>query len=221
MVERRVSLSKSLKGDIVRPVPVALTWCNTATDFLFKDCRDDTFSCSSTCLTQECSRTDRYYAQAMDVVMNVTASYPNSQLWVVGHSLGGAIASLMGMTFNIPAVSYESPPDRLPAQRLGLAIPPADYPITYHFGNTADPVYMGACNGYTSACSIAGFAFESQCFTGRRCVYDTVGEKRWHVNVLNHRINTVIHDVLEAYDAVPECTTDDECVDCYNWNYHL
>jgi lipase ATG15 len=183
------------------------------------DCRNSTYSCNSTCLSQECGRQDRYYTRAMDVILNITSLYPTSQLWTVGHSLGGAVASLMGMTFNVPAVAFESPPDRLPAYRLGLALPPTDYPITYHFGNTADPIFMGACNGYSSSCSAAGYAFESVCFTGKRCVYDTIGDKSWHLNILNHRINTVIDQVLETYETVPNCTSDDECVDCFNWHY--
>jgi len=183
------------------------------------DCRNSTYFCNSTCLSQECGRQDRYYTRAMDVILNITSSYPTSQLWTVGHSLGGAVASLMGMTFNVPAVAFESPPDRLPAYRLGLALPPTDYPITYHFGNTADPVFMGACNGYSSSCSVAGYAFESECFTGKRCIYDTIGDKDWHLNILNHRINTVIDQVLETYETVPNCTSDDECVDCFNWYY--
>lgn len=63
------------------------------------------------------------------------------------------MASLMGLTFNIPAVSYEAVPEKLAAKRLGLAIPP--YTGAHHIGNTADPVYMGACNGYFSSCSVA------------------------------------------------------------------
>lgn len=184
------------------------------------DCRNDTFSCNSTCLTQECGRNDRYYVGGMEVILNITTSYPTSQLWVVGHSLGGAIASLMGMTFDLPAVAFESPPERLPAHRLGLALPPSNYSNTYHFGNSADPIFMGACSGYTASCSLGGYAFESKCFTGKKCTYDTVTDKSWRVNILNHRINTVIDNVLEAYDTVANCTTDDEeCFDCFNWNY--
>lgn len=152
-------------------------------------------------------------------MLNITSSYPTTRnFWVVGHSLGGAMASLMGLTFGIPAVSYEAVPEKIGAQRLGLAIPP--HSGGFHIGNNADPVYMGACNGYFSTCSIAGFAFESQCHTGKRCVYDTVGEMGWRSNINNHRLNVVIPNVLEAYNSTPVCEADEECVDCYNWNYH-
>lgn len=185
------------------------------------DCRIDTYKCNATCLTTELIGNGTYYPTALNVYLNVTKMYPNANIWTVGHSMGGAIASLVGLTFNIPAVSFESPPQALAAQRLGLAVHPDPHLHgAYHFGNTADPVYMGACNGWTSACAIAGLAFESQCFTGQRCIYDTVADKGWRMSIINHRINYVIPNVLEAYDTVANCTADDECVDCYEWYFN-
>ena len=181
------------------------------------DCRTDVFQCNSTCLSQELIRQDRYYLMAISVIQNVSMWYPNSNLWVVGHSLGGAVAGLTGLTFNLPFVAFESPPEKLAAQRLGLLLPP--HTAGFHIGNTADPVYMGACSGYFSSCSVAGYAFESQCHTGLRCVYDTVEDKGWRLSISNHRLSIVIPDVLEAYDNTPTCEADDECVDCFSWNF--
>ena len=182
-------------------------------------CRDNVYSCNSTCLTQEIAQGDRYYGAALSVMYDVTNTFPDSNIWVTGHSLGGAMASLVGMTFGYPVVTFEAPPEQLPAKRLGLNLP--SRMAAYHFGNTADPIYMGSCTGWSASCSIAGYAFESQCFTGRRCVYDTVEDFGWHQNIANHRIDTVIKDVLEKYNSTPPCEPDDECVDCYNWNFHL
>ena len=182
-------------------------------------CRDDVYSCNSTCLTQEIAQGSRYYGAALSVMYNVTKTFSDSNIWVTGHSLGGAMASLVGMTLGYPVVTFEAPPEQLPAKRLGLNLP--SRMAAYHFGNTADPIYMGSCTGWSSSCSIAGYAFESQCFTGKRCVYDTVGNFGWHQNIANHRINTVIKDVLEKYNSTAPCEPDDECVDCYNWNFHL
>lgn len=184
------------------------------------DCRTETYRCNSNCLTTSLIGNKTYYPTSLNVYLNVSKDYPKANIWTVGHSMGGAFASLVGLTFNIPAVSFESPPQALAAQRLGLAVHPNPrLHGAYHFGNTADPVYMGACNGWTSSCAIAGLAFESQCFTGQRCVYDTVADKGWHMSITNHRINYVIPNVLEAYDLVANCTIDDECVDCYEWYF--
>ena len=184
------------------------------------DCRMDIYECIATCLTSELMANKTYYPTALNVFLDVSQEYPNANIWTTGHSLGGAIASLVGLTFNVPAVSFESPPQALAAQRLGLTVhPDPRLHGGFHFGNTGDPVYMGACNGWTSSCAIAGLAFESQCFTGQRCVYDTVADKGWHMSITNHRINYVIPNVLEAYDTVANCTVDDECVDCYEWYF--
>lgn len=39
---------------------------------------------------------------------------------------GGALASLLGITFGVPVVAFESPGDRLAAQRLHLPSPVRD-----------------------------------------------------------------------------------------------
>jgi len=38
---------------------------------------------------------------------NITSLYPNANTWVVGHSLGGSLASLLGVTFGVPVVAFE------------------------------------------------------------------------------------------------------------------
>lgn len=44
-------------------------------------------------------------------------------MWIIGHSLGGALASLLGATFGAPVVTFESPGERLAARRLHLPSP--------------------------------------------------------------------------------------------------
>jgi lipase ATG15 len=47
-----------------------------------------------------------------------------ANVWLVGHSLGGALASLLGATYGLPAVAFEAPGERLAASRLHLPLPP-------------------------------------------------------------------------------------------------
>lgn len=49
--------------------------------------------------------------------------YPNSNIWIIGHSLGGALASLLGGTFGTPVVAFESPAEKMAASRLHLPSP--------------------------------------------------------------------------------------------------
>lgn len=78
--------------------------------------------------------------------IDIADEYPEATIWLTGHSLGGAVASLLGQTFGIPAVTFESPGDRLASQRLHLPHEPGagNLPI-FHFGHTADPIFIGVC----------------------------------------------------------------------------
>ena len=192
------------------------------------DCQTSTYTCNSTCLVQNLREKSHYYYAAMDLYHNVTERYPNADVWMSGHSLGGVVSSLVGLTFGLPTLTFEAFPEALAAGRLGLPTPPGyhigshqkrKYTGAYHFGHTADPIFMGTCNAASSFCTIGGYAFQSQCHTGKTCTYDTVGDLGWRVGIGTHTIGSVIRDVLTKYDSVPACEEDVECVDCYNWKF--
>ena len=107
-----------------------------------------TYTCNQTCLENEVASDDHYYHTALDIYYNITARFPNSTIWLTGHSLGGALSSLVGLTFGLPTVTFETPPERLASERLHLPKPPGlkqEDMLIWHFGHTADPVYMGIC----------------------------------------------------------------------------
>ncbi|KAL3466380.1 Alpha/Beta hydrolase protein [Aspergillus heterothallicus] len=205
--------------------------CGQGGSYLWRqvcDCQESAFNANLTCIVEAMNDENRYYRASIDLYSNVTELYPNARVWLTGHSLGGAMASLLGLTFGIPVVTFEAVPEALPAARLGLPAPPGNDPRlpqtrkftgAYHFGHTADPVYMGTCNGVSSVCTWGGYAMESACHTGQICVYDTVGDKGWRVAIGTHRIKAVISDVLEVYDDVPRCTAEEECYDCELWKF--
>lgn len=205
--------------------------CGQGGQYLWKqvcDCMTSTYTCNNTCLIKSLREKSHYYFAARDLYHNVTERYPNAEVWMSGHSLGGVVSTLLGLTYGLPVMTYEAFPDALAASRLGLPTPPGyrigahqsrtDLAI-HHFGHTADPVFMGTCDTASSLCTLAGYAFQSQCHTGMRCAYDTVGDLGWRVSVGTHRINSVIPDVLEAYDEVAKCEQDAECQDCFNWKF--
>ncbi|RKU48171.1 putative lipase atg15 [Coniochaeta pulveracea] len=193
------------------------------------DCATGTYSCNNTCVSQALRDENRYYQAARELYANVTELYPDSNVWLTGHSLGGAVSSLLGLTYGLPSVTFEAVPEALPAARLGLPVPPGADPETpqtrkftgaFHVGHTADPVYIGTCHGVTASCTFGGYALETACHTGYECVYDVVAEKGWRVGIGTHKIRVVIHDVLMAYDTVPECKFTPECRDCANWKMY-
>lgn len=62
------------------------------------------------------------------------------------------MAALVGHTFGAPAVTFEAPGERLASRRLHLPYAPGAHTPVYHFGHTADPLFVGLCNGVSSAC---------------------------------------------------------------------
>ena len=205
--------------------------CGQGGQFLWRaacECKTSAYTCNSTCLGSALREENRYYSASLDLYGNVTEIYPNSTIWLVGHSLGGATSALLGLTVGVPVVTFEAPGDALAAARLGLPPPPGSHPNApqtryntgaVHFGHTADPIFMGTCNAATSACTLGGYAMQTQCHTGTVCRYDTVADKGWRVGIGYHKIKTVIDDVLEDYDHPPPCLPDEECVDCFNWKF--
>ncbi|KAL9126046.1 MAG: hypothetical protein Q9217_004847 [Psora testacea] len=192
------------------------------------DCMTSAYTCNQTCLVKALKEENRYYGAAIELYGNVTELYPNSNVWLAGHSLGGSTSALLGLAFGIPVTTFEAPGDALAAARLGLPSPPGAYPGApqtrkytgaFHFGHTADPIFMGTCNAATSACTLGGYAMQTECHTGQVCRYDTVEDKGWRVGVGYHRIRGVVQDVIQVYDEVPACVPDEECVDCFNWKY--
>ncbi|KAI1457733.1 alpha/beta-hydrolase [Annulohypoxylon moriforme] len=193
------------------------------------DCATSTYSCNNTCVRKALHDENRYYQAARELYANVTELYPDSNIWVAGHSLGGAVSSLLGLTYGLPVVTFEAVPEALAAGRLALPVPPhanpefpqtREYTGAYHFGHTADPIYIGTCNGATASCSFAGYALETACHTGYECVYDTVADHGWRVGIGTHKIRSVINDVIRKYDDVPECKFTPECRDCANWKMY-
>ncbi|KAI5864636.1 alpha/beta-hydrolase [Durotheca rogersii] len=193
------------------------------------DCATSTYSCNNTCVKTALRDENRYYQAARELYANVTELYPESNIWVAGHSLGGAVSSLLGLTYGLPVVTFEAVPEALAAGRLGLPVPPhadPEFPQTrqytgsFHVGHTADPIYVGSCNGATASCSFAGYALETACHTGYECVYDTVADHGWRVGIGTHKIRSVINDVIRKYDDAPECRFTPECRDCANWKMY-
>ncbi|KAJ3566602.1 hypothetical protein NP233_g6902 [Leucocoprinus birnbaumii] len=159
------------------------------------DCWDGGYRCDQTCVQDALQEETLFYPIGTNLYNNVTYMYPDSNIWVIGHSLGGALASLIGLTFGAPVVAFEAPGEVMAARRLHLPTPPSLQHVT-HVYHTADPIAMGTCNGVTSLCALGGYAMESRCHLGEVIRYDTVGQLNWGVALGNHVIKVVIEDVL-------------------------
>ncbi|KAF8510341.1 Alpha/Beta hydrolase protein [Gautieria morchelliformis] len=208
--------------------------CCARVDFTWKPvcgCYAGGSKCDQDCLEASLMEDTLFYPIGTNLYNNVSYMYPNSTIWLIGHSLGGALASLLGVTFGAPVVTFEAPGEKMAAARLHLPSPPSTQHIT-HVYHTADPIPMGTCNGVISTCAIAGYAMESRCHMGKSIIYDTVTKWEWNVDVRTHPIKVIV-DKLLAKDwndphnngsvakepAVPEAKPEDDCVECYSWEY--
>ncbi|KAG1147436.1 hypothetical protein G6F37_011093 [Rhizopus arrhizus] len=187
-------------------------------------CKDDQqpYQCDSLCLEKSLLSSELYYDYASRIYLDVSEKYPNATVWLTGHSLGGAVASLVGQTFGVPVITFESPGDRLASRRLHMPQAPGakDLPI-WHFGHTADPLFIGVCTGPMSGCYYAGYAMESRCHAGKVCIWDTVKDHGWRINLATHRIADVIENIIKRPDEfpLPTCQVQEDCDDCGLWMY--
>ncbi|KAF9645132.1 alpha/beta-hydrolase [Thelephora ganbajun] len=196
------------------------------------DCYAKHSRCDNTCLSESLVKDSLFYNTGLDLIGNITTLFPDSDIWLVGHSLGGALASLLGTTYGLPAVAFESPGERLASTRLDIPIPPeiittGNYslaPVT-HIYHTADPIPQGTCTGRASPCAQAGYALETRCHLGTSIVYDTVGRLKWSVDIRTHPIKEVINRILEQEiwwefgRQVPRARAEEDCADCDQWEF--
>ncbi|KAI9574040.1 alpha/beta-hydrolase [Boletus coccyginus] len=184
------------------------------------------WKCDQTCLAQALTEESLFYSIATNLYNNLTYMYPTANIWITGHSLGGALASLLGVTFGVPVVAFESPGEKLAAKRLHLPSPPSTHHVT-HVYHTADPIAMGTCNGILSSCALGGYAMETKCHLGASIVYDTVSNLSWSVDVRKHGIVNVIDNILgepwpasaEVGREVPVAAPEVDCVECFSWEF--
>ncbi|KAJ1557870.1 putative lipase atg15 [Nowakowskiella sp. JEL0078] len=121
------------------------------------ECATAVGECRAGCLFQNINPTDSYFNLAQALFEVVKKWYPHANIWLVGHSLGGALASMVAVSNGMSAVSFSSPGELMFAHRVGL-LPGVigamdatfpDYteylktlPI-WHIGNEHDPVFFG------------------------------------------------------------------------------
>jgi putative lipase involved disintegration of autophagic bodies len=178
-------------------------------------CQHGRKKCDPKCIRQAVNYRGSYYTAALKIFEHIKQHHPNHTIILTGHSLGGAIASLVATTQgNVPAFAFESPGEAMFATRLGLLdkddgdadfISPSELQLrrsqapVWHFGINSDPIYMGTCHGIRSVCHWAGYTLQTQCHLGKRCLFDTLEGLGWLPSTNYHRASMVIRHVLRPW----------------------
>ncbi|KAG5859873.1 putative lipase [Encephalitozoon hellem] len=114
-----------------------------------------------------------YFRDALKIVDSIKKMYHEDKPILVGHSLGGTIASLLGIRNNLPVIAFSSPGDAHIASILGLYDIARHYSNIVHVGMCNDVVFRGECSRPYSPCNILGYSIETRCHVGRSlCIQD-------------------------------------------------
>lgn len=142
-----------------------------------------------------------------------------TSLMFTGHSLGGALATMMGVKYDKQVVTFESPGEKHYLDLIGWRYEHVTNKV-YHFGHDADIIFTGKCNGVWSWCALGGYNMKTKCHIGKVCQYNTVERLKMKESIFTHKIKFVLENVIERWnDSIPECVEQSECRDCQDWNY--
>lgn len=128
-----------------------------------------------------------YFNDAVDVLDTVRGIHSGRDMLLIGHSLGGTLASLVGIKYNLPVLAFSSAGDAYMASILGLYDTDKDYNNIVHIGMCNDAVFRGECDGPYSPCGIMGYRIKTKCHVGRSfCIRDSSSS-----HLIYHPISTM------------------------------
>jgi lipase ATG15 len=156
----------------------------------------------------------------VDSLINNNIIDNKKRLIFTGHSLGGVLATYLGIVYNKPVVTFESPGEKYYFDLIGLTYTPEITKNIYHFGHTADTIFTGKCNSLNSLCYLGGYIIRTKCHIGNVCSYDSVTKLGLSESLLNHRLDFTIKKVMPNWkDDPPICEPQIDCIDCDQWSF--
>jgi|688.fasta_scaffold246365_2 lipase ATG15 len=179
-------------------------------------CDYDSFNniCSKKCYKKSTFFNLNYINLANDIVENIKKDINFDNIIFTGHSLGGTIATIMGILYNKTSIAFQSPGDKHYLDLIGLH----SHQNTYHFGHNADPIFMGTCG---NTCWTFGYNIYTKCHSGYTCTYNAKEKLGYTESILNHRIDSIIKNIIPHWENdFPECIQDITCSDCESWDYN-
>jgi lipase ATG15 len=180
-----------------------------------------TKTCYSTCYKNSTNYPLNYYKLAQEIMKKASKviDLQDSNIIFTGHSLGGVLATMMGLLYKKMVVTFEAPGEKHYIQKAGVQYDQESANNIYHFGHNADIIFTGKCNGITSWCYLGGYIIETKCHIGNVCEYDTKGILGIKESIYTHKMEFVIENVITKWNnTIPSCEKP-ECTDCDNWTF--
>lgn len=165
--------------------------------------------CNKKCYKETLNDQNNYIniAKSMMDTLSSKIDFNNNTIIFTGHSLGGAIATYMGILYNKTVVTFQTPGEKHYLSQIGKETKKR-YDNIYHFGHTNDPIFTGDCGWW---CKMAGYTIQTYCHIGYVCKYNTSG----YSSLLKHRMTYVIDNMLNTWNgSIPECKYEIDCDDC-------
>ena len=204
-----------------------LSCCYYRQSRIYKDMcnytNDTVHICEKQCYTKSTSFEMNYLGIAKNLIDSLIENgviNPNKRLVFTGHSLGGVLATYLGIMYNKPVVTFESPGEKYYFDLIGLKYNNSITKNIYHYGHTADIIFTGRCNGVTSLCYLGGYVIRTKCHIGNVCSYDSIGKLGLSESLLNHRLDFTIKKLMPMWeDDPPICEPQTDCSDCEQWSF--
>jgi lipase ATG15 len=194
--------------------------CYYKQSILYKDTCDivtPEHICSKSCYADSMNLELNYLNVLNKIPINLESLIKTNNVIFTGHSLGGMLATYLAIKYDKPAVTFETPGTKHYFDGISLNYSHAMDKI-FHFGHTADPIFMGKCSLRTSICYIAGYIIRTKCHVGKTCIYDSINKLKTTSSILKHRMGYLINTIIPRFETdFPSCENDTSCTDCEQW----
>ena len=177
-------------------------------------------TCNSSCYEQITENTETYYNISVTIIEQLKNKVNFENTVFTGHSLGGAVAFLMGLRYNKPVVTFETPGLQHWVSLAKLKYNPNVLGNIYHYQHNADTIATGKCQGSLSFCYLVGYIIETKCHLGNVCMYDVINKLGIQESIFSHRIAYTIDNVITKWNnTLPKCEFQHNCTECNEWKY--
>lgn len=184
----------------------------------------DSKTCLQDCYKNSSSVPHNYHVIAFEIINKIKdiIDFDNSQVIFTGHSLGGVVATFLGLYFNKTTVTFETPGERHYLKQLfsegdwQQLINRNDLSI-YHFGHNADPIVNGNCG---NTCWLMGYNIDTRCHIGHTCIFNSKIKLGLSEFIWRHRLSWVINWIIPYWETeFPDCIYNATCDECQAWSY--